>query len=405
MMVLGGMMVQGDDISAFLNPFSSARNFRLASRRLARYVLDRLHYPRGTEVAHGNSLVARFFYSLKARNAVIWTGSPLVELVRKGRVCGAVVDRNGKKTRVYAKRGVFLATGGFPGSSNFRKTLAARYPHSHTLAFKGNIGDGLQAATAVGASFDTDLVSPGVWMPASIFKGKNGEEEVVFYGWISRGRPGVIAINPDGRRFVNESNSYHDIIMAMYRHGGGNDPRFYFVCDRNFVRKYGLGMLRPWPWTFSLRRYLKSEYITAADTLRELGKKIGVDPDNLLDTVRRHNDYAATGVDLEFGRGTNAFNRSLGDPSVGPNPNLAPIRKPPFIALRIVAATLGTAVGLKSDGDGRVLDDAGAPIPGLYAGGNDISSAMRGFYPSVGMMLGPAIVFAYRAVQHSMAQQ
>jgi 3-oxosteroid 1-dehydrogenase len=52
-----------------------------------------------------------------------------------------------------------------------------------------------------------------------------------------------------------------------------------------------------------------------------------------------------------------------------------------------------------------VLDDAGAPIPGLYAGGNDMSSAMRGFYPSAGITLGPAIVFAYRAVQHLTAQQ
>lgn len=137
MMVLGGMMVQADDISAFLNPFSSVDNFRLASRRLVRYVSDRLRYPRGTEIANGNSLVARFLYSLKARNAVIWTGSPLIELVRNGRVYGAIVDRNGVKTRVQAMRGVFLATGGFPSSSSFRKTLAAGHPHSTRSPSKG----------------------------------------------------------------------------------------------------------------------------------------------------------------------------------------------------------------------------------------------------------------------------
>jgi hypothetical protein len=48
-----------------------------------------------------------------------------------------------------------------------------------------------------------------------------------------------------------------------------------------------------------------------------------------------------------------------------------------------------------------VLDTEGKVIPGLYACGNDMASVMAGSYPGPGTTLGPAIVFAYRAVMHA----
>jgi predicted oxidoreductase len=56
---------------------------------------------------------------------------------------------------------------------------------------------------------------------------------------------------------------------------------------------------------------------------------------------------------------------------------------------------------LKTDGDARVLDAENRPITGLYAGGNDMSSVMGGSYPGPGTTLGPAFVFAYRAVMRA----
>jgi 3-oxosteroid 1-dehydrogenase len=55
-------------------------------------------------------------------------------------------------------------------------------------------------------------------------------------------------------------------------------------------------------------------------------------------------------------------------------------------------------VGLKADADGRVLTATGEPIAGLFVCGNDMASIMRGNYPGPGITLGPALVFAYRAV-------
>ena len=56
--------------------------------------------------------------------------------------------------------------------------------------------------------------------------------------------------------------------------------------------------------------------------------------------------------------------------------------------------------GLATDGDARVLDQSGTPIQGLYAVGNDMASLFRGVYVGPGITLGPALVFAYRAVMH-----
>jgi 3-oxosteroid 1-dehydrogenase len=405
LMILGGLMIGAEEIADFLNPFASAGAFKRVTRKLARYAVDRLRFRRGTDVRNGNALVSRLLLSLRRAGASIWLEAALVELIRDGeRICGAVVNRGGVRTRVRARRGVVLATGGFPRNPRLREQLGKSFPHRHTLAFEGNTGDGIDAAVAVGAAVDTILASPGLWTPASMIRHPDGSETAVIYGYLDRGRPGVIAVNAQGRRFVNESNSYHDIVMAMFEQTGGREGVFHFVCDRNFVRKHGLGLLRPSPLTLSLKRWVEAQYITVADTLAELATRIGADPDTLIETVRKHNAYAKEGVDLEFGKGSNVYNRQFGDPEVKPNPNLAPIETPPYIALRIHPATLGTTIGLRTNGDACVTNSNGEAIPGLYACGNDLASAMRGFYPGGGVTLGPAIVFAYRAVQHASAQ-
>ena len=92
----------------------------------------------------------------------------------------------------------------------------------------------------------------------------------------------------------------------------------------------------------------------------------------------------------------------MGDANLGlKNINLGPIKNGPFIALRIVPGTLGTAVGLKTDENARVLKENDSAVEGLYACGNDATSMMAGIYPGAGITIGPAIVSAYLAVEHA----
>ena len=401
--VLGGMMITSSEVNRFLNPLASLSALGHVLKRVGRYCLDRLAYSRGTELSGGNAFVGAALASLRQRRVELRTRCPMVELVRDGaRVAGIACAQEGAPLRIGARRGVVLATGGFAANPELRDELSRSHRHDRTLVAGSASGDGIALARRIGGAVDGNVASPGFWTPVSLLKGKRGGETVVPYGWLDRGRPGVIAVGPDGRRFVNESNSYHDICVGLFENGYPEDRRFFFVCEERFVRKRGMGDILPWPWTPSLAPYLRRGYIARAPTIEALAAQLEIDPQALSETVARHNRHCEAGRDADFGRGDSAFNRTLGDASLGlKNPNLGPIEQGPFIALRIVPATLGTAVGLRTNADAQVLTADGAPIEGLYACGNDATSPMRGVYPGAGITIGPGIVFAYRAVLHA----
>jgi succinate dehydrogenase/fumarate reductase flavoprotein subunit len=394
-MVLGGMMVGKDDIPILLKPFGSLRSFVAATRLLLRHATDRLRFARGTRLVMGNALVARLFYSLKIHNVPVEFGARLVDLVQgNGRIEGAVVDTGDKRRTIHARRGVILATGGFAPNEKLRAEFMHGLPVAHSNAFAGANGDGFAAARAAGAAVDDKHTSPAFYFPSSVHK-----ETIYPHILLDRAKPGLIAVNKDGRRFVNESDSYHDFVEAMFRADAASPSiPAWLICDRAFIRRYGLGLVHPGAGRREIERYVTDGYLHHAETLLELGGRIGVDGKALLQTVQQHNRYAATGVDEAFGKGGTEYNQFNGDPANQPNPCLRPITQPPFFAVAVYPSTMGTCVGLSTDGDARVLDANGAAIEGLYACGNDMASLFRGVYVGPGITLGPALVFAYRAV-------
>ena len=64
-------------------------------------------------------------------------------------------------------------------------------------------------------------------------------------------------------------------------------------------------------------------------------------------------------------------------------------------SIAVYPGDIGAPRGLVTDAGARVLDEAGNPIPGLYACGNDMNSVMSGTYPGAGITLGPALTFGY----------
>jgi succinate dehydrogenase/fumarate reductase flavoprotein subunit len=216
---------------------------------------------------------------------------------------------------------------------------------------------------------------------------------------VDRYKPGVIAVNRHGRRFTNESNSYHDVGVAMIADGAATgDTAAWLICDRATIRKYGLGYAKPAP--VPLGPFLRNGYLKSGRTLRELAQAAGIDPDGLEASVRDYNRSAARGEDAQFHRGSTAFNRYLGDPDRKPNPNVAPVGHGPYYALKLVMGDLGTFDGLATDTVGQVLDVERRPIAGLYAVGNDSASIMGGNYPGAGITLGPIMTFGYLAGRH-----
>jgi succinate dehydrogenase/fumarate reductase flavoprotein subunit len=219
-----------------------------------------------------------------------------------------------------------------------------------------------------------------------------------------RAKPGIIAVNAAGRRFVNEALSYHEFVLAMLRDGNdATDRSFHLVCDRRFLWRYGLGRIQP--FTLNVKRYVQSGELIEARSIEALAEAIGVEQSALAKTLEQYNASARLGTDPEFGRGGSVYQRHLGDAGHSPNPCVAPIEQPPFYALRIYPADLGTAIGLRTDGDARVLKKDGSVIAGLYACGNDMGSIMNGNYPGPGITLGPALTFGYIAGRHLARKQ
>lgn len=400
-MLLGGMMVGKEDIPRLIGRFRSLPNFIHAAKLFARYFADRLRFPRGTRVTMGNALVGRLFYSLKRRKVPVLFDTAIIDLLgdRHG-VTGARLHSGGREILVNTRKGIVLATGGYAHNSKFRATFMPQPTPSHSLSVAGNSGDGVALGERIGAQLANEKSTSGLWTPASIVKRSDGSEGLYPHFSLDRAKPGLIAVNAGGRRFVNEACSYHDFVLAMYEsHRTTPTIPAWLICDAPFIARYGLGAV--YPGASNLARLQKSGYLVGADSLDSLARAIGIDAEQLKKTVARHNGFAETGIDIDFAKGETELNRFNGDAGHRPNPCIGRLATPPFYAVAVWPADIAVSTGLATDADARVLAADGAPIPGLYACGNDMASVMGGSYPGPGTTLGPAIVFAWRAAMHA----
>jgi succinate dehydrogenase/fumarate reductase flavoprotein subunit len=398
--LFGGMMVNRLDLPHLRQAGKSLRSTLRAARLVGEYVLQRIRSSRGTTLHLGNALAARLYASLLARQVEILFSADVEDVSMQGdRVAGVVIRHGSRDRLIAARRGVVVATGGFSHDAILRKRF---FPPGAGFVSATNpscTGDGLRLAVTAGAALNTEATNPAYWVPASLFRRADGSRGVFPHTVTDRAKPGLIAVNPAGRRFVNEALSHHEFVLAMLRDGNGEPDRpFYLVCDRQFLWSYGLGRIKP--FTRNYRRYVASGELVAASDIAELAAKIGIRPPVLTATIAAYNADAREGRDPEFGRGSTIYQRQLGDAAHKPNPCVAPILRAPFFALRIYPADLGTAIGMKVDAQARVVRADGTPIVGLYACGNDMGSIMNGNYPGPGIMLGPALTFGYIAGRH-----
>jgi succinate dehydrogenase/fumarate reductase flavoprotein subunit len=398
--LFGGMMVNRLDIPHLRQFGRSFRSTLRSLRLVSQYALQRLRAPRGTTLYLGNALAARLYASLLARNVEVLFGTGVERLLVEDDAVGGVQVRDSSGSRpIVARKGVVLATGGFSHDKNLRERYFPAAAGSVSAASPAGSGDGLRIAIAPGASIGASVASPAYWVPASRFQRLDGSQGVFPHTVTDRAKPGVIAVNSSGKRFVNEALSYHEFVLAMLRDGNDATSRaFYLVCDRHFVWTYGLGRIKPFTWRIA--PYVRRGELTEAPSIGALAEAIGVEPSALSKTVNDYNVHARGGIDPAFGRGTSIYQRHLGDPSHSPNPCVAPIEQAPFYALRVYPADLGTAIGLRTDARARVLSKDGTVIAGLYACGNDMGSIMNGNYPGPGITLGPALTFGYVAGRH-----
>jgi len=400
----GMNIAAGQDLRHFFDATRTVRSFAHAARRMVRHFADLVRHGRGMHLVNGNALVARLLKSADDLGVRLRAGMAAADLViEDGRVTGALArTKDGTAIRIAARRGVVLATGGFPHDLARKAAMFAHAPTGRehfSAAPSSNAGDGLRLGERAGGEVRQDLSNAGAWAPVSLVP-KPGREEGRYPHLIERAKPGLIMVRRDGRRFCNEADSYHDVMNALFAATqSGEEAEAWLVCDHRFLRRWGLGRVRPRP--FPIRPWLRNGYLQRGGTIAALARRCGIDPTGLQKTIADFNRHAEQGRDPEFGRGESAYNRVQGDAAHEPNPCVAPIAAGPFYAVKIVPGSLGTFAGLRTDAHARVLDAERRPIEGLYAVGNDMSSLMAGRYPAGGITLGPAMTFGFVAAHHA----
>ena len=259
----------------------------------------------------------------------------------------------------------------------------------------------IEASASVGAA--TRFMDAAWWGPTFLIPGEAQARMLI----IEKNLPGCLIVNRVGERFVNESSSYTKVtkgILAANAPGRESVPAA-LVFDSTYRKHYPFGPMLPSSFQpdFAVPRSAWGG-IMKADTIEELARQLDVDPAGLAATVRKFNGYAASGKDPDFQRGDATYDRYYGDHSVGPNPCLGPISKPPFYGAKVYPGELGTKGGIDTDENARVLDQGGNVIPGLYAIGNCSASVMGQTYPASGSTLAPAMVFGFRAADDATGQ-
>ena len=345
-------------------------------------------------VSMGGSLIGQLLKILLDRSVPVWLETPLVSLITDGdAVVGVIAEKGGKNIRIRATHGVILAAGGFEHNDAMRQQYQ-QHPISTewTSGASGNKGGGIQAGIAVGAA--VEMMDDAWWMPTLL--PKSGPMPVIF----ERSLPYSMIVDSSGQRFMNESQSYVACGQQQYKRNKivPAIPAYLILDSRH--RKYYMLAMNMMPRITPKSAY-KEGFITKANSLPELARKMGIDEAGLVATAKRFSQFAKNGRDEDFGRGESAYDHFYSDPRVKPNPNLGPIEKAPFYALKIWPGDLGTMGGLLIDEHARVLRKDGSIIRGLYAAGNNTASVMGRTYPGPGSTIGPAMVFGMIGGRHA----
>jgi len=345
-------------------------------------------------VAGGQALAAGLFAGALRAGIPIWTDTELRRLTTDGeRVTGAVLSHGGREVTVTARRGVVLAAGGFDHSMAMRWKFQSESLGEHmSLGAETNTGDAIHAAQDLGAA--TDLMDQAWWFPA-VAPLPGGSPSVLL---AERSLPGSLIVDQNGTRFINEATDYMSFGQSLLERERSANPveSMWIVFDQKYRNSYVFaGGLFP-------RMSIPQSWYEAGIAHRshdpaELADKMGVPRSKFTTALTRFNEMSRAGHDADFFRGSSAYDRYYGDPTITPNPNLRALDKGPLYAVKMVLSDLGTCGGLRADDHARVLREDGTAIKGLYAIGNTAANAFGTTYPGAGATIAQGLVYGHIA--------
>lgn len=292
----------------------------------------------------------------------IFTETPAKELiVEDGRVVGVVAESEGAPLRIGGKA-VILATGGMGSNPDriFKYSWFAPAAYNmNTLTPLQNVGDGLDLALSAGADPTVITTCP---ILAAGGRDMTMDSQVGGAGV----NPGVW-VNKTGHRFAAESvaENLGDIGTYYGKQPGGIVWSILSQADIDRLVSEGSEIAigefvvyhKPMDrLPIELDAHLESGLVKKADTLEELADMMDVPQDVFVETMRSYNEACEKGYDDAF----------MKKPQY-----LRAVDKAPFYAIPLTTGTMGSAGGIKINGNMQVVDVDGNAIEGLYAVGLD----------------------------------
>ncbi len=333
----------------------------------------------------GRALIGALLAAALDRGVELKTGTVVEGLVQDG---NGVTGVRSKASTVDGP--VILATGGFERDQGFVKTFL-RGPMTAPVGAPGLVGDGLRLALGAGAELGN--MGEAWWCPAIRIPGESIDGEPMYRLLLGeRARPGAILVDRGGKRFTNEAQNYNDVGRTLHAfdatHFRHARVPTWLIFDSEYRSRYPIGPLRtsqPDP-----------DWLLRGNGPEDLAARIDVPATELTATIERFNQLAAAGIDQDYGRGDQLYDRFVGDSSAD-QPTLGPVSEPPLYAVEVLPGCIGTKGGPRTDADGRVLAANGRPIDGLFAAGNAAASPFGLAYPGAGATIAQALVFGHRA--------
>lgn len=289
----------------------------------------------------------------------------LVRNPSTNRVSGLTALQNGQPVTFSGRKGVLLACGGFSQNPGLIHRFVPLMDRAVLNGGEGNTGDGLRMAWLLGADVADMPFVKGTF-------GKHPVDRTNIHTCLAVYK-GAIAVDDDGRRFMNESMSYKklgDECLKLESHS------CYQIFDQAIFEQGD----NDTP-VFDFERRLETGLLMQADSLEAVAEMLEIPADALLETVRTYNEAVDNGND-PFGRQNIVHHHG----------ELVRIERAPFYVYPSTTCVFGTYCGLAVSPETQVIDVFGEPIEGLYAAG-EVMGGFHGAAYMTGSALGKAAVF------------
>ena len=293
------------------------------------HTVERLHAPKSRR---GQDLVDDLLAAIDRRGIPLALGNAVEDLiVEDGRVAGAEIRSTEGLSRIRARHTI-LAVNGFAADPALVREYCPEIAGAQYFGALGSHGEAIRWGRKVGAA----LANMGAYQGYAAVAYPHGS----LLSWTTIEKGGLL-VGSDARRFGNESLGYSGFARVVLEQGefafAVFDQRIFDIAaqEEEFMELVRYGGVK------------------SAPDLAGIAAMFDLDAATLQSTVDSFN-RAARGEDADaFGRRDFALARLAG----------------PFYACRVVPGLFHTQGGLRVDGDARVLDLDGKPIPGLFAGG------------------------------------